>query len=252
MKTFLLFLLLSPALSFAQETVAERLLVQYDKINTMSCEVRKTVIRQNDKTRTLSRIHFQKPDRIHVHNISPVDRYIIADGNNLYHYIKGDPHGFSSPITKLEESWLMQLRRVPGTAMDHLIRLKGVPETRLEPTTESPVRAGYQLSKVYAVLSLDDAGRLVQINFYKTPKMKECLAQHTYSMFQEILEGLWIPLLHKLRYSIAGTETLEISRISNIKINTHLSNDLFQPGSHLKGIPFAPLPASPSSNSSAK
>ena len=227
--------------AFAEETTAERLLAQYEQINTMSCDVRKETQNKDGKSLSLSHIYFKRPNRIHVHNATPTERRIIADGTNLYYYVQGDPGGFSSPITNLNESWLLQLRRVPGTATDHLIRLKGIPEIKLEPTPGFPIRAGYQLEKVFAVLSLIDSNRLAQVTFYSSREMKNLLAEHSYSQFEEVINGVSISRLHRIKSLLAGMETIETSRISNISINKPVSNELFQTNSYIKAVSFVPL-----------
>ena len=55
------------------ETVRERLLKSYDAVQTLSCEIRRdTPLPDGQTLRMLSRVYFQRPDRLHVENSSPV------------------------------------------------------------------------------------------------------------------------------------------------------------------------------------
>jgi outer membrane lipoprotein-sorting protein len=220
------------------ETVAERLLAGYDSVQSVSCEIRKDIEAQAGTMRMLSRVYYQKPDRLHVDQATPVPRRIVSDGNTFYSYIEGDTKGFSRPVDKLNEEMLINLRKVPGTAMDHLMKLRGIPETNLAATAEFPVRRGYASEKVFVVLSLDATGRLARIEFYATPEMKTKTGQYDYSAFQEALPGVWIPCLHQGTFRIAGVESKETSRVDNLSVNKPIAPNLFEPGPFFKGVEF--------------
>ena len=129
------------------QTLAERILAGYDSIRSVSCEIRKDSEAGARKMRMLSRVYYEKPDRLHVDQPAPIPRRIVADGKTFYSYIDGDPKGFSRAIEKLNEEMLINLRKVPGTAMEHLMKLKGIVETNLEATAEFPERNGYDVGE---------------------------------------------------------------------------------------------------------
>lgn len=55
------------------ETVRERVLAAYDAVQTLSCEIRRdTPLPDGQVLRMLSRVYYQRPDRLHVENFSPV------------------------------------------------------------------------------------------------------------------------------------------------------------------------------------
>ena len=55
------------------ESVLERVLKSYDAVQTLSCEIRRdTPLPDGQTLRMLSRVYFQRPDRLHVENSSPV------------------------------------------------------------------------------------------------------------------------------------------------------------------------------------
>ena len=209
------------------QTLAERILASYDPIQSVSCEIRKDSEAGGGKMRMLSRVYFEKPDRLHVDQPTPIPRRIVADGKTFYSYIDGDPKGFSRPIEKLNEEMLINLRKVPGTAMDHLMKLKGIAETNIEATAEFPERKGYDAGKLFVVLSMDTTGRLARIEYFLSSAMRETTLQCDYSDFQQVAGGAWIPCLHRAVLKVAGVESKETSRIDNLSVNHPIPKNLF-------------------------
>ena len=226
-----------PALVSA-ETLAEKLIAQYEQIQTLTCDIRRDTETSDNKITTLSHVTFQRPDCLFVENVIPVKRTIVADGTNFFSFIEGDPKGFSRPISQLNEEMLISLRKVPGTAMDHLLRLKGLPETEVEATGEFPARKSYEAGKVFVILSMDPEGRLARIEFYSSKEMQDKTAQYDYSHFQEVLPGLWIPALHRLTYSQGGVDASESSRIDTLQVNKPVDQALFDASRYFKGVQF--------------
>lgn len=136
-RAFLLALLVQLAATAAcAETLVAKLIKDYEAVQTLTCDLRRDNESGPDKMRFLSRIYYARPDRLHVENSAPIERTIISDGTNFYSYIQGDPKGFSRPVSQLDAEMLRSLRKVPGTAMDHLLRLENVPETELPATAQ--------------------------------------------------------------------------------------------------------------------
>lgn len=230
---------LTASRSARAETLAEKLIAEYEQIHTLTCDIRRDTESGDTRITTLSHVTYQRPDRLHVENVTPLNRTIVADGTNFFSYIDGDPKGFSRPIDQLNEDMLISLRKVPGTAMDHLLRLKGVPENSMEPEKDFPVRKSYDAGKVFVVLSMDPEGRLARIEFYPSKEMKEKTAQYDYSQFQEALPGVWIPTLHRVSYSQGGVDASESSRVDNLRINPSVNPELFDPDRYFVNIKFA-------------
>jgi hypothetical protein len=159
-------------------TLAQKLCAEYDKLNSVSCEVHKTVSSGGKSVKWLSRVFYRKDDRIHVENVTPAKRRIIADGKTLYYYADGDRRGYRESVTNLPADWQISLHTVPGTPMDHLLKLKNLPETVLDGTADLPVRRGYQAPKVFVVLACDAEGKLAGIEFYSAPDMKTRTAEY--------------------------------------------------------------------------
>lgn len=231
--------LLALALTARAETLVDSLLAGYNRIQSVSCEVRRDSESGGNKVRTLSRVYFQRPDHLHVESVSPFARRIVADGTNFFSYVTGDPKGFSRPIERLENDMLISLRKVPATAMDHLLRLKGMAETNLPPTGDFPIRRAYDTGKMTAVLSLDVSNRLCRIEFFANRAMTSKTAQTDYSQFSEALPGVWLSGLHQTTVWMGGAESRETSRFDHLAINQSIAPNLFNASLFFRKIDFA-------------
>jgi len=220
-------------------TLAQALIRTYEQIDTVSCEIRKTTRSKSNTVRMLSRVYYKRPDYIHVDNVSPSKRTIIADGKALYYYEEGLPLGFSRPIADLSEIWLKSLRNVPGTPLEHLHNLRDLPEVEIPPIDNEPVRRGYQTKGVFVVLSCDSEGRLVGVRFFETRAMRERIAEYTYAAFQQVSTDCWIPCLHRGALLLSdGTRVEEVRRISNLTVNLAIAERMFDAGVFLKNVSF--------------
>ena len=91
------------------ETVLARVLKPYDAVQSLSCEIRRdTPLPDGQTMRMLSRVYYQRPDRLHVENFSPVKRRIVSDGTVFRSYTEGAPQGFSRPVAELNEEMAAQ------------------------------------------------------------------------------------------------------------------------------------------------
>ena len=221
------------------QTLAQRLLSAYEPVQSVSCEVRRdTETVGGNSVRTLSRVYFQKPDRLHVENTTPVKRRIVSDGETFFSYIEGDPKGFSRSVSQLNEEMMTQLRKVPGTAMDHLMKIGDAPETALPSAEGFPVRRGYEKERLFVVLSMDPEDRLARIEFFDSPDMKNRTARYDYSAFQPAAGGAVISCLHQGAMWSGGVETRETVRISNLAVNQPIPASLFAAAPFFKGVEF--------------
>jgi hypothetical protein len=243
MKTILLTLsvgtLLVSAASARAETLVDTLLAQYDKVTSVTCEVRKQIEGEENKVRMLSRVHWQRPDKIHVENFSPLERRYVADGERLFYYVKGDPKGFSRRIENLDSDWLISLRKVPGSPMDILLLVENTEEIDLPSTANYPVRKGYETENAFAVLCLDDTGRLVHVDVYRSPAMEYKTAEYDYKQYEEAIEGVWIPMLHEVSVdNLDGMERGERTRFDHLEVNISVPERLFVAEPFFKGVEF--------------
>jgi len=222
-----------------EQTVVGKLLAAYENIETISCQIRKTTDGGGSRVTMLSRVFFKKPDHIHVENVSPSKRRIIANGEKLFYHEETVTRGFSKPISQLEPEWLAHLRNLPATPMEHLKKLTGIREDHLQPTFEFPIRRSYQAPKVFVVLSCDTNGCPAQFDFYKAPDMKEKTAQVNYSSFQKVSDNCWIPCLHKsVIFMPGGNNVTETRRIDNLRVNEPIADSMFSSEIFFKDIEF--------------
>ena len=221
------------------ETVLQRVLKSYDAIQSLSCEIRRdTPLPDGQTMRMLSRVYYQRPDKLHVENFSPVKRRIVSDGTVFRSYTEGAPRGFSRPVAELNEEMLRNLRMVPGSAANMLEPLQGGTEVPLEATEEFPVRAGYDNGKSFAVLSLDDKGRLARFEIYGSSAQTDLLTRTDFSAFQEAAPGTWIACLQQATVMVQGMERTETTRVDNLAANGEIPAALFQAEAFFPNVEF--------------
>lgn len=207
----------------------DRLLNEYQQIKTVTCQIRRTVSGDAGNVQFISRVYWQNGNRLHVENLTPLPRRIISDGTNFFSYAQGDPKGFSRPVGELSEEMLMSLHKIPGTAMDHLLRLKGTSEQVLEPA-EGMRQTAYDTGNSYVVLRFDKMNRLVAIDFYKPSDRQVKTASYRYSDFLEAAAGTWIPLLHEATLTLGNGKTFsETIQIDRFIANKPVAVSLFSP-----------------------
>lgn len=237
----LLFGLLGLALaatSARAESVVDKLIASYDAVQSVQVEIRRDTAGGGGSMRRLSRVYFKRPDRLHVEAVTQPRRRIVADGTNFYSYIDGDPKGYSLPVSKLEGDWLISLRQVPGTAMDHLLRLRAKPEEPLPATEQFPTRVGIQADPRHVVLSLDAEGRLARIEFFNDANQTQRLATYDYENFQEAAPGVWFALLQKAELTPGSENVSETTRLSNLAVNEPIPDPLFDHTTFFAGVSF--------------
>lgn len=227
------------ALAAGGETVREQVLKPYESIQSLSCEIRRdSPLPDGEILRMLSRVYYQRPDRLHVENFSPVKRRIVSDGTVFRSFTEGAPKGFSRPVAELSEEMLRNLRMVPGSAANMLEVLAGSTEVPLDPTAEFPVRAGYDNGKSFAVLSLDAKGRLVRFEIYSSAAMTDLNTRTDFSAFQEVAPGVWIACLQQSKVTVQGMERTETTRVDNLVANGEIPASLFEFGAFFTGVEF--------------
>ena len=221
------------------ETVLERVLKPLDAVQSLSCEIRRdTPLPDGQTMRMLSRVYYQRPDKLHVENFSPVKRRIVSDGAVFRSFTEGAPRGFSRPVAELNDEMLRNLRMVPGSAANLLEGLKGVAEVALDPTAEFPVRAGYDNGKSFSVVSLDGQGRLARFEVFGSAAMTDVLTRMDFSAFQEVVPGTWIAGLQQSKITFQGLERTETTRVDNLAANGEIPAALFEAAAFFPDVQF--------------
>lgn len=240
MKYLLAFSLLGLAvpLRAEPESTVERLLASYDAVQSVQVEIRRDTAGPAGSGRRLSRVYFRRPDQLHVESVTPPRRRIVADGTNFYSYIEGDPKGFSRPVAQLEGDWLTSLRQVPGTAMDHLLRLRGFPEEALPGTELFPTRIAIRRDERVAVLGLDAQGRLARFELFTDASLATPIARYEYENFIEPIPGVWFATIQKAGLRQGREEAVETTRLSNLQVNQLIPDPLFRHDTFFEGVAF--------------
>lgn len=199
-------------------------------VQTLSCDVRRDVEIEGRRLTTLSRVWFKRGDTLRVETVVPEQRHILADGKYIYHWQQGAVSGRKIPIAKAPDADLVQLRKLPGTADDHLMRLRDVQEIMLDPSDRFPKRRAYAPPEPhpYTLLSVDAQGRLALLEFFSSQDREKRLLRTEFSGWREVLPDVWIPIVHKTEAFPGEGKTIhETLRVSALKVNTPLPSDLF-------------------------
>jgi len=226
-----------PPSTVVATSLVQRVLAAYRGIETYSAEVRKTTEVGGRSARLLTRFFARRPDRVHVDNVSPIQRRIVADGTRLYYFEKGAKRGFSRPIAELDTDWLVQLRSLPGTPIEHLIRLQDLPEVVLPASAEHPVRRGYATPKVFVVLCANRDERIERIEFYRQADLKERTGQCEYRDFVQHA-GAWFARVEKTSLDRKGDPVSETRIVESITVNGPLADALFTPDAFFDNVEF--------------
>lgn len=220
----------------------DRLLADYEKVDRLTCDIRRTVEsragEEKQSLQFLSHVYWQRGGKLHVKNETPLERIIVSDGTNFYSYVSGDPKGFSRPVADLDREMSVNLQRVPGTGMDHLLMIGGAPETTLPPEDGFAARFGYATPNLFAVLCLDESRRLARVELYKNPDQKQRLARYDYSQFREVRPGAWIPQLTRGVVSQGPVESVETIRLDRLDADASMAPNLFNPTLYFKNVTF--------------
>lgn len=225
MFKFIIFILLL-SFNLFSSTEIDQLINKYNDIKTVSCKIRRVRNSNKQKIRYLSQVYFSSDNRLHVDNISPVKRTIIADGNNFYSYIKGSENGFSKPIKDLNSEMLISLQKVPGTPMDILLRLTNSEVSVKENKSFNTIYEISQNNKPINII-FNENNLIEKIIFYNDNSKSQVIAEYLYDKYEEVIEGVYIPFKHSSIISINGVSVTESVFVDQYQVNIPLAESLF-------------------------
>ncbi len=244
-KTILALVMVIAALSVRADsvtpTLAEQLIVANEAITTVRCDIRRETLVDGRRVHTLSRVWYARPDRLRVETVTPEPRRILVDGTNIYKWVEGHAEGVRIPLAEAAEAELLQVRKVPGTAEDYLLRVRGVPEQVLPPTDSFPVRRGYAAPEPhpFTALAMDSQGRLGQVSYFSTAAQTNRLLQVEFGGWREAQPGLWFPCLQQATVTGPDGKTIrETLRVSALVVNQPFDSSLFEVASAAKEVRF--------------
>lgn len=234
--TFILTLSLMSIAAFGGEEV-QRLLEPYEKIETLTCRLRRTRQTPAGEIKYVSKIYYTNQDQLHAENLEPIKRFTIANGKTLHQYMLGASKGFSRPIENLSPQMKLSLRQVPGTPMEHLLRLIDSPEKKLPPGANQEKRVQVDCDGKYIVLTIDEKNLLTKIDFFSDQTLQDVNATYTYRRYKEVLPSVFVPFQHDAELKVQSETITEILRIdlfeankpiapSNFDFKNFISNDI--------------------------
>lgn len=224
-----------------EESLAERLIKEDEKILTMRCDIRRETEVDGKRMTTLSRVWFERPDRLRVETVMPDARRIVVDGTAIHKWIGGQAEGVRIPLAEAPEGDLVQVRKTPGTVDEHLLRLRGIAETELPPAEGFPVRRAYKPPEPhpYTVLSLDATGRLARLEFFEREDAGTRLLRTDFEGWREVGPGMWIACLQKTdARGRDGTKVVETLRVSGLAVNAPVESSNFDVAVQAVGVRF--------------
>ena len=136
---------------------------------------------------------------------------------------------------------ISQVRRVPGSGEEFLLRLKGLPETELPAQPGYPTRRGYSPAEPhpYTIISLDDQRRLARVVFFDPTNPTNQLLKVDFGGWKEVNPDTWISCTQKTTITARdGTQSFETLRVGKIAINEPFFPDKFSIAKQAKGIQF--------------
>ena len=209
------FLPIAPVQNAPAPTAVQALLDAFESVPHLSCEIRRdsSAPDQHD-VRTLSRVFFERPDRLHSENILPFHRRTVCDGSVLRQYVDGLPRGFSRPVSALPQDMLVNLRMLPGSNANWLEPLRDLPETALPPAPDAPRRVAYAHSNAFVVLSFDADGRWFRFERFTSPDMTDRVLSANFSDFREIAPSVYLPAHQTVSALVSGALFRDDIRIS--------------------------------------
>lgn len=241
MKT-LLTMTLTAALAgttMAGNTTIDNIIKQYSKINSVSCMVSRTIVFNEQETRLLSRVYYEKPNKLHVQQTVPFDRKIICDGTNFFYYIKGDPKGYSQQVDKLSEKQTIELQKIPGSPEDILYHLIEIVPKKLPGNEQFPIQLAYTTTNALNVVILIDNKNLIRkINFFENNEFVKLTSTYEYNNFIEVIPNVFIPTTHKTTLNVNDKQRTETAKYSHYKANGEISQSLFYAKPFFEGVDF--------------
>ncbi len=228
-------------------TLVDALIATNAKIETVRCEVRReTEVDGKLGPATLSRVWFQRGNLLRVETLSPQARRIVVDGTHIRKWIAGEPDGVQIPISDAPETEQLEVQRVPASGEEHLLRLRGAPETKLPPQPGFPVRRGYTppSPRPYVELSQDDKGRLARIEFFDATDHSKRLVRVDFQGWREAKPGIWIACRQKTEVDAGdGTIVNETLRIGRLAVNDPIPETRFVLSPEEENIQFLSVDA---------
>ncbi len=223
----------------AEDTTLDRIVNAYESIKTVTCSVRKTSKAGSQTVRMLSRVHYKSNGYIHVENVSPSKRRIIADGKSLYYHDSNAKKGYSSPIAELDDTWAASLNTVPASPMDHLSKMKTMKQLK-----SSQHEGGQSLifggDKNHVRMTIDAKGRISTLEFFSDITLNDRYAVYKYSDFLKAGDA-WLARRHEAEITLPDeTKATEVRIFENLAVNTIIPDKLFDHKIFMKKVEFVP------------
>lgn len=230
--------------SFGTETngVLKSIHASYKGITSLMVEMRRTTELQNGKSlRTLSTVYFKRDDKFHSETVSPIHRRVIADGVNFRMYIDESPYGVKSPVEKLPQEMLANMRAVPGSPESFLMAFSDAEEEVLPLDDSSKTLVGLLSKDGYGCVEISEKGCVLKFSVYATKDMNEKRMEVEFSDYIEPVSGVWLPKKHVSTFFINGKGYKDVLKLVNLSVNEEIADSIFNHDAYFSGVSFENL-----------
>lgn len=225
-----------PELTVPATNVLDAVHARYAAVSNVSCTVRRSVLiggKDGGSGESVSRIVWQRGDKLNVQRISPERRRTVIDGATVWTASDGQESPVSFPVSEQLPSQAANLRAVPGSPEEVLSVLDPATAEDLARAGDSAARrvafavSDEESQVARAVLSFDGNGFVASLQGYSDDAMATPLFKTVFSAPAEVLPG--VMLFRKIvTESEAGGRTLSaVSSFERIRVNETLAPATF-------------------------
>lgn len=219
-------------------SVVSNLVAEYSRVASVRCEVRREATAPEGTIRRLSRVLWERPDRLISETFSPLRRRVVSDGTHFFSHVDGDVLGFSRPVVELDEEMRRSLFVVPGSPMDLLLRWCDVPEH-----DEVPPSNGWRRVVVDgqppAEILLDELSRPVRIHVFRSLPSRDILATWSYGEWVQTPSGVWIAKRHDVVLQSEADLLRETTWFENYRADVEIDRAEFERATRaFRGVRF--------------
>ena len=225
-----------PELTVPATNVLDAVHARYAAVSNVLCTVRRSVLiggKDGGSGESVSRIVWQRGDKLNVQRISPERRRTVIDGATVWTASDGQESPVSFPVSEQLPSQAANLRAVPGSPEEVLSVLDPATAEDLARAGDSAARrvafavSDEESQVARAVLSIDGNGFVASLQGYSDDAMATPLFKTVFSAPAEVLPG--VMLFRKIvTESEAGGRTLSaVSSFERLRVNETLAPATF-------------------------
>ncbi|MGI6495173.1 MAG: LolA family protein [Kiritimatiellia bacterium] len=208
-------------------------------ITNLRCVVRREVPLPDGRVASMvSKVDWARGDRLHVETTSPETVRTVIDGKTV---VRIRPGGRTeTPLGEQTPGQAANLRSVPGSAEEYLSMFDPLSALDLPDSGElcarrvafAPAADGEGGKERRAVVSFDEAGRILRIEFFADAERARLLSILRFEAPVEPLPGAFLYRRIEAESPREGLLVRTLSRFDSIRVNQDLPCGLFDPSAY--------------------